>query len=53
MCCPVAMYIHTTWCTGMYVLVCACARLCAYACVCAQVCACVISEIKHSFQDFR
>ena len=30
-----------------------CARMCMYVHVCENVCVCMISEIKHPFQDFR
>ena len=37
--------VHPTWRMRMHVF--------AYVHVCAYVCACVISEIKHPFQDFH
>ena len=52
-CLQVAVYKHAMGRTHTHARAHVCVLVCAYVHVCEYVCACVISEIKHPFQDFR
>ena len=45
-------YVHAIWCTRMHVCAFVCVHVFVYARMCAHVCSCVISKIKHPFQEF-